>query len=107
MRMSQVQGKVGGAAYQATEGNVSHLLQRTIRAQGTATDACLSDESLLPQGTESRHLLLGSGTLLDERARQGGDNGKKANRNRYYLSDISKCADYICMLAEFVMWIHI
>ncbi len=55
-----------------------------IRAQGTATYASISDESLLPQGTKGRHLLLGGGTLLDERERQGGGYGTQAHNGYLY-----------------------
>ncbi|WP_259305986.1 hypothetical protein [Segatella copri] len=74
----------GSAAHQATEGNVFYLFQRTLRAQETATYASISDESILPQGTKGRHLLLGGGTLLDERERQGGGYGTQAHNGYLY-----------------------
>lgn len=44
----------------------------------------ISDESLLPQGTKGRHFLLGGGTLLDERKRQGGGYGTQAHNGYLY-----------------------
>ena len=66
-------------------------VQRTKRQKAMSstyfsvlTERSISDESILPQGTKGRHLLLGGGTLLDERERQGGGYGTQAHNGYLY-----------------------